>query len=81
MYEKAICLSRYIIEHNLNAIGVADKFRAYFDHLGMATMVSLRLPLFVHLVKEFFTTFQLYLTHSSNVFTPDTVSFCLMGRV
>ena len=80
MCSRAVCPTKYVAEHTLRVLGIYQKINMFMGTLGLSTVMNLRLPSFVQLCREFYTSFKLKLGNDTNIHSPNVIHFRLMGN-
>ncbi|KAG8391683.1 hypothetical protein BUALT_Bualt01G0212800 [Buddleja alternifolia] len=64
----------------LNALNIRDEFVALVDGIGWSGYFHVKLPAFIELTREFYTTFKFNKTKDLTLTSPVVVKFRLMGK-
>ncbi|KAG8377679.1 hypothetical protein BUALT_Bualt08G0057900 [Buddleja alternifolia] len=64
----------------LNVLNICDEFVALVDGIGWSGYFHVKLPAFIELTREFYTTFKFNKPKDLTLTSPDVVKFRLMGK-
>ncbi|KAG8387554.1 hypothetical protein BUALT_Bualt02G0033400 [Buddleja alternifolia] len=71
---------KYVDYDALNALNICDEFVALVDGIGWGGYFHVKLPAFIELTREFYTTFKFNKTKDLTLTSPGVVKFRLMGK-
>ncbi|KAG8370011.1 hypothetical protein BUALT_Bualt14G0073200 [Buddleja alternifolia] len=75
-----IIAGKYVDYDALNALNICDEFVALVDGIGWGGYFHVKLPAFIELTREFYTTFKFNKTKDLTLTSPGVVKFRLMGK-
>ncbi|KAG8377697.1 hypothetical protein BUALT_Bualt08G0059700 [Buddleja alternifolia] len=75
-----IILGKCVDYDTLNALSIFDQFVALVDGIGWSGYFHVKLPTFIELTREFYTTFMFNKTKDLTLTSPGVVQFKLMGK-